>query len=684
MKKEHINKVKSKNMLKSIQSKLILIVGAILIFSSVITSIFTFNAMEKKQYEQILLTLKADVTGISNTIEEKIRNEAIEVNGYIFDTKFINFMKVNINDLKNKKPAVIDIQNKLSDILSKDVKSGYIENEYIVNKDGIVVLAGDKSALLADVSKREYFINTKNGQDIYYSEVIKSNETGNYINVVAKRMNDENGNFLGVICKDVIADGYDSLLSQYNHERYEVFLTDKNGNVLYSQDKNIIGNRTGIDEIDKGSNEKANEITQINFTYNGEKKIALTTVIPELGWHVYSTGYVDDIKNTISEAFNSTRIIGIIILIIALIIMYFVSKKLTEPIKKLTTSMEDISRGNLSIRITDVNTKDEIEELANQINRTVESLGSILKDIDKSIITVNEQSQNLSAVNEEVSASNHEITQAMSGISQKTYDAAQQAQETESQTKDLEEAINSLENNNKLMINANNEVVTSLNESNEKIGVLIDSKNESIESFNELKGTIEKLFSGINNISNFLGIIKNIAEQTNLLSLNAAIEAARAGEAGKGFAVVSDEIRSLSNETEKATDNISSIIQSIDSLVNNTRNTLMKTEKMSDEEKKNFELMEDAFNKMHGVLNKMVETTKEIGNDVNIVNDKKEKVLTAISEVATSTEQIAAITEEVNASVTEQEATFSIVNKSAEELQYMAEDVKNNIDVFKL
>ncbi|CDG01086.1 PDC sensor domain-containing protein [Clostridium chauvoei] len=272
MKKEHINRSKSKNILKSIQGKLILIVGAILIFSSIITSRFTFNAMEKKQYEQILLTLKADVTGISNTLEEKMRNEAIEVNGYIFHDDFINFIKVDIKDLKNKKPSSIETQNKLSNILTKDIKSGYIENEYIVNKDGIVVLAGDKSALLADVSNREYFINTKNGEDIYYSDVIKSNETGNYINVVAKRMNDENGNFLGTICKDVIADGYDSLLSQYNHERYEVFLTDKSGNILYSKDKNIIGNITGIDEIDKGSNEKSNEITQIDFTYNGEEK----------------------------------------------------------------------------------------------------------------------------------------------------------------------------------------------------------------------------------------------------------------------------------------------------------------------------------------------------------------------------------------------------------------------------
>ncbi|MEN8435170.1 cache domain-containing protein [Clostridium septicum] len=290
MQKERVNKAKDKTILKSIQGKLILIVGAIIIFSSAITSIFTFNAMEEKQYEQILHTLKADVTGISNTIQYKMNSEAVEVNGYIFDDDFVNFIKVDINELKKNNATLIEAQNKLNNTLKNNVKSEYIENEYMVNKDGIVVAASDKAGLLVDVSNREYFINTKNGQDIYYSNVLKSNETGNYINVIAKRMNDENGNFLGIICKDVVADIYNSLLSQYNHERYEVFLTDRDGKVLYKQDKNLIGTVTGVDEIDNNPNEKIGEINQINYIYNGEKKISLSTVIPELGWHVYSTG----------------------------------------------------------------------------------------------------------------------------------------------------------------------------------------------------------------------------------------------------------------------------------------------------------------------------------------------------------------------------------------------------------
>ncbi len=89
----------------------------------------------------------------------------------------------------------------------------------------------------------------------------------------------------------------------------------------------------------------------------------------------------------------------------------------------------------------------------------------------------------------------------------------------------------------------------------------------AVASARDAQDAVSRMAEATGEIRSVVGLIAEIAEQTNLLALNATIEAARAGEAGKGFAVVASEVKSLSNQTRNATEDIARRIEAVHSAV---------------------------------------------------------------------------------------------------------------------
>jgi len=163
---------------------------------------------------------------------------------------------------------------------------------------------------------------------------------------------------------------------------------------------------------------------------------------------------------------------------------------------------------------------------------------------------------------------------------------------------------------------------------------VIDSSVQSIEALksNVLHAgeVIRNVEQSSNNISAVLDVIHGVSEQTNLLALNAAIEAARAGDQGRGFAVVADEVRTLATRTQASTEEIQTMIESMQSSARQAVSVMEESTVQADSCVEQGSRSQESLNVIHDAI--------------NVINDMS-------TQIAAAVEEQSAVADEINRSV---------------------------------
>ena len=179
----------------------------------------------------------------------------------------------------------------------------------------------------------------------------------------------------------------------------------------------------------------------------------------------------------------------------------------------------------------------------------------------------------------------------------------------------------------------------------------------------ELATVVNGLGERSREISKIVEVITQIADQTELLALNAAIEAARAGEHGRGFAVVAEEVRSLAEQSSRAANEITA-------LVDNIQNVAIRT--VQDMEKGVTEAQSSAR-----ITNESGQIVQGIINQISVITERVKGMAVDIEQIGSGSQEISAVTEEQSASIEQ-------IAASAGELRSMADELETIVTWFRL
>lgn len=318
---------------------------------------------------------------------------------------------------------------------------------------------------------------------------------------------------------------------------------------------------------------------------------------------------------------SSATILTITLIAIILSALLFTTflKLIIQSISALRKQLDNIAQGegDLTKRIP-VEVEDDLGRLAISFNKVLENLQGMIGSIQSLSRDLGQGAAELaSAAND----NNEGVTRQTDSISM-----------VATAINEMQSAIEEVAGNASRAAEITREAETKGNNSAQIIRSSSKQVHRLAAQISKAVEVIRKLSADSDNITSVLDVIRGIAEQTNLLALNAAIEAARAGEQGRGFAVVADEVRTLAQRTQQSTEDIQTMITSLQTGVSDVVNVMETGSKEAAETEK---LATEAEQELQAILEAISNIT-----DVN-------------TSVASATEEQTQVIDEINRSITD-------------------------------
>ena len=354
-------------------------------------------------------------------------------------------------------------------------------------------------------------------------------------------------------------------------------------------------------------------------------------------------------------------------------------EQMSDYIKRMAKSAEDIADGDLRGEVTPTSGKDV---LGNAFRKMIEGLRGMILEVRAGVEQMAMSSAQIASTSEQAANSNeaaatgveettstmHEMSANIQNVAKNTQSQASSVNQTSASVEQMVTSIQRIASTAKQFVELSEKTKMAVNLGLDAVEKSVKGTDDINKEIIRSADTIAALGTRVEDIGKIVDVIDDIAEQTNLLALNAAIEAARAGEQGMGFAVVAEEVRKLAERSAKSTKEIAELISGIQKEAQHAVKAMEKSTKLVEKGVEMGKQVGDTLKAIDGNVIEVDKYSKEIGAATQEQSSDS-------TQIAQSAENLREITQEISSATEEQASAAEQIVKT---METMRETIRQN------